>query len=410
MAGKRTSIPEMWKTLKKGGLELEDPVPLNANVYLGCGQRDVVPNFDLLLQKREYFGRLCAEDKSSGESYAQGDLEHQSSTSSNLPKKNTSNISEFSSRGREASAQFYAYEMFGHVEQTVDRYCELAKKSKDSLKKVATPCPDDHLIAPEEFTKRGELAPVAARIVLKALYVARIARLDLLWSVNALAREVTRWNAACDRRLHRLISYMHHTRDLSQLCYVGDPPDKCFMTYFSDASFAGDLRDSKSTSGGILCLVGPNTFVPINWLCKKQGAVSHSTSEAEVIALEAGARMEGLPALLLWDIVVDVLCPGGPGAKKISIQRQMEPQSIYEMFRSLDEISAICSLVPTNFKKHPGSSLILSNSQSKFTRCVRATCLSWGLRPLTTILITASLSSRRKSRPRPYEIGKLGGT
>ena len=58
--------------------------------------------------------------------------------------------------------------MFGHVEQTVDRYLELSKKTKDSLKKVATPCIDDHLIPPEEFEVKGELSPGAARIVLKA--------------------------------------------------------------------------------------------------------------------------------------------------------------------------------------------------------------------------------------------------
>ena len=84
---------------------------------------------------------------------------------------------------------------------------------------------------------------------------------------------------------------------------------------FSDASFAGDLKDSKSTSGGILCLVGPNTFVPIAWLCKKQGAVSRSTAEAEVISLDAGIRMEGLPALYLWDIVIDLFDPQDPTNK-----------------------------------------------------------------------------------------------
>ena len=146
---------------------------------------------------------------------------------------------------------------------------------------------------------KGELAPIAARVVLKALYVARIARMDVMWSVNMLAREVTRWTAAYDRRLHRLISWMHHSCDFMNHCYVGEPPSKCNLVLFSDAGFAGDLRDSKSTSGGFLCLLGPSTYVPINWLCKKETAVSHSTSESEVIALDAGARMEGLPALLL---------------------------------------------------------------------------------------------------------------
>ena len=75
---------------------------------------------------------------------------------------------------------------------------------------------------------------------------------------------------------------------------------------FVDASFAGDLTDSKSTSASILCLIGPRTFVPVTWMCKKQGAVSHSSSEAEVIALEMAVRMEALKGLQLWDSVMDV--------------------------------------------------------------------------------------------------------
>ena len=143
--------------------------------------------------------------------------------------------------------------MSGHVKQTVDRYLELAGKPIESLRKVATPCIDDHQIPIEEFTVKGELSPIAARVVLKALYVARIARMDLMWSVNMLAREVTRWTAACDRRLHCLISWMHHSCEHMQVCYVGDKPSDCSIVLFSDASFAGDLKDSKSTSGGVLC-------------------------------------------------------------------------------------------------------------------------------------------------------------
>ena len=228
----------------------------------------------------------------------------------------------------------------GHVKQTVDRYLELAGKTKESLKPAATPCIDDHQIPPNEFEIKGYLSPVAARVVLKALYVARIARVDLMWAVNMLAREVTRWTAACDRRLHRLISYMHHSEDLAQICYVGDPPSKCDMILFSDASFAGDLRDSKSTSGGVLCLVGPSTFVPITWLCKKQTAVSHSTSEAEVIALDAGTRLEGLPSLLLWDLVIDVFEPG-PGKAKapsrfLPSELMLLHRQCYDLYGSID--------------------------------------------------------------------------
>ena len=75
---------------------------------------------------------------------------------------------------------------------------------------------------------------------------------------------------------------------------------------YVDAGFAGDLTVCKSTSWATLFLVGPNTFIPITWLCKKQGAVSHSSTEAEVIALDAAMRMEGIPMLMFWDQVIEV--------------------------------------------------------------------------------------------------------
>ena len=55
------------------------------------------------------------------------------------------------------------------------------------------------------------------------------------------------------------------------------------------------LEDSKSTSGGTLCFFGSHTFVPISWMCKKQTAVSHSSTESEIISLDAGLRLDGLP-------------------------------------------------------------------------------------------------------------------
>ena len=41
-------------------------------------------------------------------------------------------------------------------------------------------------------------------------------------------------------------------------------------------------------------------------MCKKQTSVSHTSAEAEIISLDAGSRMDGIPALTLWDLVIDV--------------------------------------------------------------------------------------------------------
>ena len=82
--------------------------------------------------------------------------------------------------------------------------------------------------------------------------------------------------------------------DLSVLCY-------------SDADFAGDIKDSKSTSGCYLALVGPRTFIPIAAMSKKQSVVSHSSTESEIVSLEQGMRSEALPFLTLWEYVTAMM-------------------------------------------------------------------------------------------------------
>ena len=127
-----------------------------------------------------------------------------------------------------------------------------------------------------------------------------------LW--NKLARSITKWTKACDKRLSRLISYIHKTGEYKQNCHVGNTAKQCRLGLFQDSDFAGDLEDSKSTSGGgTLCVFGSHTFVPISWMCKKQTSVSHSSTESEIISLDTGLRLDGLPALELWDLIVSVL-------------------------------------------------------------------------------------------------------
>ena len=87
---------------------------------------------------------------------------------------------------------------------------------------------------------------------------------------------------------------------------MGNTAQRCRRGLFQDSDFAGDLEDSKSTSGGVLCIFGSHTFVPISWMCKKQTSVSHSSTEAEIISLDAGLRMDGIPALTLWDLVIEM--------------------------------------------------------------------------------------------------------
>ena len=97
---------------------------------------------------------------------------------------------------------------------------------------------------------------------------------------------------------------------------MGNTAKQCRLELFQDSDFAGDLEDSKSTSGEILRIFGSHTFVPMSWMCKKQTSVSHSSTESEIISLGAGPRMDGIPVLDLCYLVIEVLLSSSTQPKK----------------------------------------------------------------------------------------------
>ena len=127
---------------------------------------------------------------------------------------------------------------------------------------------------------------------------------------------------------------------------MGNTAKQCRLGLFQDSDFAGDLEDSKSTSGGTLCIFGSHTFVPISWMCKKQTSVSHSSTESEIISLDTGLRLDGLPALELWDLIVSVLgnvsrVSDNPGRPEIDAHKRQKSQSRIDVMKDID-------LVPSN--------------------------------------------------------------
>ena len=175
----------MWKVLSKE-VDLGGPTSFLDHVYLGCTQRhceiskDIVDNYRISAERTE-----------------------------KLPFSENLRISSWS------------HDMEGHAKKFVERCCELANKTTQQLYKVSTPSIDDHRFKEEEMKSVGELSQVCSQIVLKCLYLARIGRPDILWSVNKLARSITKWTKACDKRLNRLISYIHHTCEYKQYFLCG---------------------------------------------------------------------------------------------------------------------------------------------------------------------------------------------
>ena len=138
-----------------------------------------------------------------------------------------------------------------------------------------------------------------------SIFLARVGRPDNLWSVNKLARAVTKWTKACDKRLACLISYIHHTCEYKQHCNVGNTAQQCRTRLFQDSDFAGDLQDSKSTSRSSVHFQS-RTFVPTSWMCKKETSISHSSCGEVEDVVGALTPVVGGVAQVFHDLLVEL--------------------------------------------------------------------------------------------------------
>ena len=127
---------------------------------------------------------------------------------------------------------------------------------------------------------------------------------------------------------------------------MGNTAKQCRLGLLQDSDFAGDPEDSKSTSGGTLRVFGSHTFVPMSWMCKKQTAVSHSSTESEIISLDTGLRLDGLLALELWDPIVSVF----GSVSHISDRSGKPDNDVHKHHKSQNKIDAMHDIdyVPSN--------------------------------------------------------------
>ena len=136
--------------------------------------------------------------------------------------------------------------------------------------------PDASDSRPESVeVQRGAPAPHDASILMKLLYAARIARLDLLRSINTLARNVTKWSIQDDAKLYHLMCYVKSSLGKRMTAWVGND----IMTYLSialyaDADFAGCAQSLRSSSH--MHIQGKRARFPLAGGSKRQGCVSHS--------------------------------------------------------------------------------------------------------------------------------------
>ena len=191
----------------------------------------------------------------------------------------------------------WSYDVEGHAKKCVERYCEFVNKTTQQLYKVSTPCIDDHHFKEGELKSVGEQPKVCSQIVMKFLYLARIGRPDILWSMNKFARSITKGpRPVTNAWIAWYLTFITHVNINSIFMWV-ILQNKAGWDCFKTPILREILRTQKSTSSGTLCVFGSHTFVPTSWMCRKQTSVSHSSTESEIISLDAGLRVDGILAL-----------------------------------------------------------------------------------------------------------------
>ena len=277
LAGKKHNIDPMWKVLNEE-VDLGEPTSFLDHVYLGCTQRkceiskDIVDNYRTMFESRISAGGL-----------------------EKLPFPQNLRISSWS------------YDMAGHAKKCVERYCELANKTTQQLYKVSTPCIDDHPLQRRRNKicwriVKYMLSNCSEMLILGKNWTTRF----FLRSVNKLARSITNRTKACDKRLNRLISHIHHTSEYKQYCHVGILLSNADWDCFRTLTLREILKIQNPLQEEHYVYLVVITFVPISWMCKKQTSVSHSSTESEIIPLDTGLRLDGLPAVELWDLIVSI--------------------------------------------------------------------------------------------------------
>jgi hypothetical protein len=208
-------------------------------------------------------------------------------------------------------------DMTKYCEQTVLQYLDV--QDAPSLKaSVKVPWYEP---SPEEVVNSSQpinesqctiFGHCASSLLMRALYMARMIRLDCIYTINHLSKFVSKWNKLCDKQMCHLFSYLQNSAKTKMVASV-DTRDlkELRIEAYPDADLAGNFTTAKSTSGGFLAVTGPHgTFMPLEWFSKRQTATSHSTTEAEMVAMSKILRESLVPQMGLWSLMVGYDVPG----------------------------------------------------------------------------------------------------
>ena len=115
------------------------------------------------------------------------------------------------------------------------------------------------------------------------MYLSVSTRPDISFAVGNLARHSSHPTSTHWKPLKRVLRYLKGTVNYG-IKYTKSDQKECMG--YSDADWAGDVNDKKSTSGYLFMM----NRGAVTWKSKKQSCVALSTAEAEYVALSSAAQ------------------------------------------------------------------------------------------------------------------------
>jgi hypothetical protein len=168
------------------------------------------------------------------------------------------------------------------------RYIEKVLKEFNMLesKIIDTPASSDKLTNSDSPVTLEQYEAMRYRpylnLVGSLLYAAITTRIDIAYAVNVVSRFMNNPGEAHWIACKRILRYLNGTKD-SGLIFRGNNSKELTIEAYSDADWAGDTDDRKSTTGFVVMINGS----VVSWLSKKQSTIALSTAEAEYMAISS---------------------------------------------------------------------------------------------------------------------------
>ena len=201
----------------------------------------------------------------------------------------------------EKIAKQYGIDLDGRLPDTPMAESELLPTYPRSVRPTLKSSDEGLSVRPSPLPKVADSSAVLYQRKLGSmLYAATTTRPDIAFAVSRLARFNHDPSQEHHRAADRVIQYLYGTRNRA-ICYGGvdsgtsdmrddgggrDGNEARSFICASDASFADNTADRKSSQGYIMTLFGG----PIAWRANKQDTVTTSSTEAELLALSQTAK------------------------------------------------------------------------------------------------------------------------